>query len=71
MSITLACAVTRSEVRSTVHPYEAAVRFMGRVTAPRLFAALWTLCSAWSPCARAGPIWLITKAVLQFGSGWV
>jgi hypothetical protein len=25
MSITLACAVTRSEVRSTVHPYEASV----------------------------------------------
>jgi hypothetical protein len=31
MAITLACAATRSEVRSTVRPYEAAVIVLGSV----------------------------------------
>jgi hypothetical protein len=41
MSITPACAVTRSEVRSTVHPYEAAVIGLVIIPFAILPTALW------------------------------
>jgi hypothetical protein len=43
MCITLACAVTRSEVRSTVHPYEASVIGLVLIRIFILPAALWLL----------------------------